>query len=72
MSGAEVVCGQCGMEAKFVSLEGEVFPVRPTERPMLFQIIECPQCGRREQPDGHDGRGGAIDPRTKLMRDAAE
>jgi hypothetical protein len=34
--------------------------VAHTERPMLFQVIDCPRCGSREQPDGHDGYGGAI------------
>jgi hypothetical protein len=61
MSGTGVICSQCGMVSRLVSLEGEIFPSRHTERPMLFQVIECPQCGRLEQPDGHDGRGGAID-----------
>lgn len=61
MSGAEVICSQCGMRSHLDSLEGEVFPVRRTDRPMLFQVIECPQCGRREQPDGHDGHGGSIE-----------
>jgi hypothetical protein len=60
MSGADVICSQCGNMACLVSLEGEVFPAKPTDRPMLFQIIDCPQCGRREQPDNHDGFGRAI------------
>jgi hypothetical protein len=60
MSGSDIKCGQCGMVANVISLEGEIFPTRATERPMLFQVIECPNCGRRDQPDGHDGRGGAI------------
>ncbi len=61
MSGAKVVCSQCGKVARLISYEGEVFPIRRTDRPMLFQIIECPKCGQREQPDGHDGHGGLID-----------
>jgi DNA-directed RNA polymerase subunit RPC12/RpoP len=60
MSGADPTCRQCGTRARLLSLEGEVFPVSVTERPMLFQVIDCPHCGRREQPDGHDGKGGAI------------
>jgi hypothetical protein len=61
MSGAEVTCSQCGNLARLISHEGEVFPVRRTERPMLFDVIECPHCGRREQPDGHDGHGHSIE-----------
>ena len=57
MSGHEVTCSQCGSRARLLSLEGEVFPTQRPERLMLFQLIDCPQCGRREQPDGHDGYG---------------
>jgi hypothetical protein len=28
---------------------------------MMFHIIDCPQCGQREQPRGHDGQGGPVD-----------
>jgi hypothetical protein len=59
MSSAEVHCSQCGTVAHIVRVEGDIFPVRRTDKPMLFQIIDCPRCGRREQPDGHDGHGGA-------------
>ena len=55
MSRADVTCSQCGTVARLLSVEGQVFPAQPTQRPMLFQIIDCPKCGRREQPDGHDG-----------------
>jgi hypothetical protein len=60
MNGTEVVCSKCGALARLTSSEGEVFPFERTEKPMLFQVIECPQCGRREQPDGHDGYGRAV------------
>ena len=64
MSGADTTCSQCGMVANLVSLEGEVFPSRATDRPMLFQVIECPNCGVRDQPYGHDGRGGVLPTHT--------
>jgi hypothetical protein len=54
MSRADVICSQCGTVARLLSVEGQVFPAQPTERPLLFQIIDCPRCGRREQPDGDD------------------
>jgi hypothetical protein len=60
MGGAEIICSQCGMLARLIRLEGEVFPVGHTEKPKLFQIIECPQCGRREQSDGHDRSGRGV------------
>jgi hypothetical protein len=47
------------MVADLVSLEGELFPQRPGGRPALFQIIDCPQCGEREQPLRHDNMPGA-------------
>jgi hypothetical protein len=64
MSSTEVICSQCGTVALLLGLEGQVFPARSSERPKLFQIIDCPQCGRREQLDGDHGNGGAIDSRT--------
>jgi hypothetical protein len=64
MSSDEIKCGKCGTVARLVSHEGEVFPTQPTERPMLFHVIDCPCCGHREQPDGHNGHGGAIGPVT--------
>jgi hypothetical protein len=64
MSRADVICSHCGTLARLLSVEGQVISVRRTERPMLFQIIDCPKCGRREQPDGHDGMGNATDGRN--------
>jgi hypothetical protein len=61
MSATNVVCSQCGNIAQLISTEGQLFPAQSTERPMLFQIIDCPTCGEREQPDGHDGHDGPID-----------
>jgi hypothetical protein len=31
---------------------------------LMFHIIECPKCGQREQPHGHDGQDGAVDSHT--------
>jgi hypothetical protein len=64
MSTTEVICRQCGSVARILSTEGQLFPAGPTDRTLLFHIIDCPRCGKREQPDGHDGRGGAIDSTT--------
>ena len=64
MSTTEVICRQCGSVARILSTEGQLFPARPTERPLMFYIIDCPKCGEREQPDGHDGRGNSIDSST--------
>jgi hypothetical protein len=64
MSRTDVICSQCGTVARLLSVEGQVFPAQSTQRPMLFQIIDCPQCGPREQPDGHDGHGNRTDAQT--------
>jgi hypothetical protein len=64
MSRTDVICSQCGTVARLLSVEGQIFPAQSTQRPMLFQIIDCPQCGEREQPDGHDGIGGPVDAQT--------
>ncbi len=57
MNGIEVKCGRCGMMARLIRVEGQVFATRP----ILFQIIECPTCGPREQPDGQDIKRDAVD-----------
>jgi len=61
MSATEVICRQCGGFARLLSTEGQVFPARASGLPLVFQIIDCPKCGKREQPDGHDGTGRPID-----------
>jgi hypothetical protein len=43
-------CNKCGGEAILRSTEGEFFPRRGTDKPRVFQVIDCPNCGRREQP----------------------
>jgi hypothetical protein len=57
MNGTEIKCRRCGMMARLISVEGEVFAARPR----LLQIIECPQCGSREQLDGADNKRDAVD-----------
>jgi hypothetical protein len=62
MSRAEVICSQCGSVARLLSVEGALFPARTSEKPILFQVIDCPKCGQREQPDGHNGTSSPIPP----------
>lgn len=54
MNRAEVNCSRCGGVAILLSVEGEFFPIRPKVQPKLIQVIECPQCGRLEQPEGEE------------------
>jgi len=58
MSGNDVICNRCGATARLVRLEGEVFHVPSNGKPPLFQIIECPRCGQREQLESHEMQGG--------------
>ena len=64
MSTTEVICRQCGGAARLLRTEGQLFAERRPGLPLIFQVIHCPKCGEREQPDGLDGNGGATDAET--------
>jgi hypothetical protein len=61
MNSTEVRCSQCGMIARHVSFEGQIFPASSGEKPALTQVIDCPQCGRREQPAKGGGASNSPD-----------
>ena len=45
----QVICMQCGAEAEVKGAEGTMFP-SSDEQAAVTLIINCPFCGRREQP----------------------
>jgi hypothetical protein len=50
--GQQVVrCEQCGSQAVVIATEGELLFDRPERRSRVILIVECPKCGRREQPE---------------------
>jgi hypothetical protein len=49
------------MIARHVSFEGQIFPASSGEKPALTQVIDCPQCGRREQPAKGGGASNSPD-----------
>jgi hypothetical protein len=62
MSATEVICRQCGGLARLLRTEGQLFAERMPGLPVLFQVIDCPKCGEREQAERRDGKGGTPTP----------
>ena len=45
----KVVCEKCGSEATLKRVEGQLILSDPSERSSVILIIDCPECGEREQ-----------------------
>lgn len=51
MKHATVQCEQCGSEAKLIATEGALGFNSPEAKAQVMQVIDCPHCGQREQPE---------------------
>jgi hypothetical protein len=46
-----VYCKQCGSESRIVSRDGELNFRDPNAKPRIVLTIDCPKCGKCEQPE---------------------
>ena len=44
-----VKCNRCRAVARVLATEGELFP--KGNKPRVIVVIDCPNCGQREQPE---------------------
>ena len=49
-----VRCEHCGAEALVLAEEGELFTPRSQTAVRIFLVIQCPNCGLREQPKANE------------------
>ena len=54
MRAKHVRCDRCGEQAIVMGEEGEIFPRNSKARSKTVLIIDCPKCGRREQPANNE------------------
>jgi transcription elongation factor Elf1 len=45
----QVICNSCGATAVVRATEGELYPPPGQSKSRVFLVIDCPNCGRREQ-----------------------